>query len=85
MSLYSNSDMIRRFHQNIGFSSTGREEEVVLDPCSKTKKSNMATRGSSSAPYFYFYIIDIHKFRVLIPFAYSEEDFLAIINVTLPK
>lgn len=81
VSLYSNFDMIKKFHQGIGFSSTGRDQNVVIEPCSKTKRANMTTTDGSSAPCFYFYLLVIHELGVLIPFTSFEEDFLATINV----
>lgn len=81
MSLYSKSDMIQRFCQDIGFSNTWHEEDVILEPCSEMKIANMATRGTSSAPYFYFHLHVIHELGVLIPFTPFETYLLTITNV----
>lgn len=81
MSLYSNSDMINRFRNDIMFSSTGREEDMVLESCSGKERHNMDTSDEPSAPYFYLYLPVIHELWVSIPFTSFEEDFLLTINV----
>lgn len=82
MSLYFITDMIKRFRQGIGFSNTWHEKKVVLEPCSKMERVNMAIVGGLSSPYFYFYLLFIHELEGFIPFTSFEEDFFAIINIT---
>lgn len=43
VSLHYGYDKILRFLQDIGFSSIGNEEDVILDLCSEMKKRNMET------------------------------------------
>lgn len=38
VSLYSNPNMIKRFHYGIGFSNKGHEEDVILEPCSEIER-----------------------------------------------
>lgn len=85
MSLYSDSNMIAQFRQDIGFSSTEHKKDVILEPCSETERANMATSGGSSTPSFYMHLAVIHEFRVLTPFMPFEENFLATVNVAPPK
>lgn len=81
VSLYSNSDMINRFSQGIGFSSTWHKEDLILEPCSEMERANMKTVGKSSTPYFYFHLHAIHDLGVLVPFTLFEVDFFKTVNV----
>lgn len=81
MSLYSNSDMINEFRSDIRFSSTEREEDMVLESCLGKERHNMDTSDEPFYPYFYLHLLVIHELWVLIPFTSFDGDFLVIINV----
>lgn len=66
--------MIARFCQGIGFSSTGYNEDVILEPDSETKITNMSTMDGSSTPYFYLDFSVIHELRVFIPLRLSRKN-----------
>lgn len=82
VSLYSSSNMIKRFCQGIGFSSIWREEDKVLEPCSKMERANMVTMGRPYSSHFYFHLLVIHKLRVIVPLKSFKVNFLATTNIS---
>lgn len=70
-----------RFCRNIGFSSIGHEEDVIMKSYLDTEKANMKTLGGSSALYFYFHLLVIHELGIIIPSMPFEANFLEAANV----
>ncbi|KAI5387988.1 hypothetical protein KIW84_073904 [Lathyrus oleraceus] len=80
-SLYSNVEMIDKFHHGIKFSSTGRERDVTMETRLKDERENMNTSGEPHAPFFYFHLSIIYELEVLIPFTYFKTKFLTTVNI----
>lgn len=63
-------------------SSTGRERNVIIEPCSKDMRENVDTSGEPFAHYFYIHLPIFYELRVLIPFTYFKTYFLVTVNVS---
>lgn len=68
-----------RFNKKI--SSTGNEEDVVLERCVDGERVCITRPRGVSGEYFYFYLGVIEDFKICIPFTYFESDLLKTLNI----
>lgn len=78
--MYSDSDMINRFHRRIRFSSIEREKDVIFEPCLEIERPNMNIISEPYIPYFYYHLPVIHELGDLILFIPFEAKCLMVLN-----
>lgn len=76
---------ISKLHSNNLVSSSGNEEDVILEPCVVGKRVCITRPKGLLEEYFYFYSGVIEDFKIHIPFTDFESDLLQTINITPSK
>lgn len=72
---------ISKFRSNTLVSSTGNEEDVILEPCEIGKKVCTIRPKEVLDKYFYFYSRVIEYFKIHFLFNHFESDLLIILNI----
>src|SRR4051812_24432340 len=76
---------IAKLHSLRNISSTGNEDDLVLEPCGPGERVCSLRPASSEDELFYFYPSVIETFDVRIPFSDFEVDVLKTMNATLSQ
>lgn len=73
---------ISKLRSNKYISSTGNEEDILLEPCVICERVCITRPRGLSYEYFYFYSGVIEDFKICIPFTKFEFDLLKTLNIT---